>query len=105
MWGICLQLGWLPPSHIKRWERVVLTSIVAVAIQQPFPCCLHGNLGGPSVLRPLLLKRGSLREGPPNKVSEREGSEGGDVNKPFLWVLHCSGLDNKAGTWLSVTRV
>lgn len=56
-------LGWLPPSHIRRWERVALTSVVAMVIQQPFPCHLHGNLGGPSVLRPLLLKEGALGRG------------------------------------------
>lgn len=37
-------LGWLPP-HIKQRERVVLTSTVAMTMQQPFPCHLHGNLG------------------------------------------------------------
>lgn len=72
------------PPHIKQWERVVLTSIVAMATQQPFPCRLHGNPGGPSVLRPLLLKKGSLREGLANEVSEREVKEGSEASIPFL---------------------
>lgn len=86
-WGGC------PPSHIERWERV-LTSIVAMVIKQPFPCHLHGNLGVHLYFdSPPPSKRGSLREGPANKVSEREGSD----SNIFFWVpSHSSGPENKA---------
>jgi hypothetical protein len=51
----------------------VLTSIVTMVIKQPFPCHLHGNLGVHLYFdSPPPSKRGSLREGPANKASERE---------------------------------
>ena len=78
----------------------MLTSIVAMAIQQPFPCHLHGNLrGGPSVLRPLLLKEGPLGRGwlirCLREKSGRQGFEYPSLTGP----LPIPQAENEAGMW------